>query len=460
MKGKGRIFLVDDDDLIVSMLSRALKNEGYEVRSESTDFRNIVDMVRAWSADVALLDIRLPGRSGIDILGEMKSRGVSAQVIMLTSDDNLETAVKCMKIGAADYLTKPFNIDEVKIVVNNIIEKGRLKSEVGYLRRFYLDQFEKNLIGESGAMRELRAKMDKIAHSRVSSILITGDSGTGKELVARCLHRTMSGDADAGYTPFIAVNCSALPETLLESELFGYEKGAFTDAKTEKKGIFELASGGAILLDEIGDMRLDLQSKLLRVLEERAVRRIGGREELPIDVAVIATTNKDIPAAVEKGEFRKDLFYRLNIFSLHIPPLRERSEDIPALAGYFLNHFASRYKNKAVQGFSPEVEKLLCAYSWPGNVRELKNVIERIVVLENTEVILPEHLPKEILRHTVSEGTQAEKKFVLPEGGISLDDLERDLIVQALEKAKDNKTLAAKLLNISRDSLRYQLKKF
>ncbi|HYA31948.1 MAG TPA: sigma 54-interacting transcriptional regulator, partial [Thermodesulfovibrionales bacterium] len=193
---------------------------------------------------------------------------------------------------------------------------------------------------------------------------------------------------------------------------------------------------------------------------ERAVRRIGGREEIPIDVAVIATTNKDIPAAVEKGEFRKDLFYRLNIFSLHIPPLKERSEDIPALSGYFLNNFASRYKNKAVQGFSPEAEKLLCAYSWPGNVRELKNVIERIVVLENTEVILPEHLPKEILKHTVTEGIQAEKKFVLPEGGISLDDLERDLIVQALKKAKDNKTLAAQLLNISRDSLRYQLKKF
>ncbi len=459
MKGKGKIFLVDDDDLIVSMLSRALKNEGYEVHSESSNFTNIVDVISSWSPDVALLDIRLPGTSGIDILGEMKSRHTSAQVIMLTSDDNLDTAVTCMKLGAADYLTKPFNIDEVKIVINNIVEKGRLKSEVNYLRRFYIEMFEKELIGESGVMRELREKMEKIARSRVTNILITGESGTGKELVARCLHRSMGGDADSGYAPFIAVNCSALPETLLESELFGYEKGAFTDAKTEKKGIFELASGGTILLDEIGDMKVDLQSKLLRVLEERAVRRVGGRDEIPVDVVVIATTNKDLPEAVEKGDFRKDLFYRLNIFSLVIPPLRERSEDIPPLSRYFLDHFASRYKNKAVQGFSPEAEKLLCAYSWPGNVRELKNVIERIVVLENAEVIQPEQLPREIFTQQVTGGTRTQSPFVLPEEGISLDELEKDLILQALAKAKHNKTLAAKLLNISYDSLRYQIKK-
>ncbi len=459
MKGRGKIFLVDDDDLIVSMLARALKNEGYEVRSETADFRNIVDVIESWSPDVALLDIRLPGTSGIDILGEMKGRGTNAQVIMLTSDDNLETAVRCMKMGAVDYLTKPFNIDEVKIVINNIIEKGRLKSEVSYLRQFYLDEFEKELIGESRTMKELKEKIEKIARSRVTSILITGESGTGKELVARCLHRMMNADADSGYAPFVAVNCSALPEALLESELFGHEKGAFTDAKTDKKGIFMLASGGTILLDEIGDMKLDLQSKLLRVLEERAVRRIGGREEIPIDVVAIATTNKDLHEAVERGEFRKDLFYRLNIFSLHIPSLRERSEDIPMLSKYFLGHFALRYRNKTVQGFSPEAERFLCAYQWPGNVRELKNVIERIVVLENAEMIMPEHLPREILTQTATQESQSGKRFLLPEEGISLDDLEKDLILQALEKARSNKTLAAKLLNISRDSLRYQIKK-
>ncbi len=459
MKGRGKIFLVDDDDLIVSMVSRTLKNEGYEVRSQTSDFRTVAEVIVAWSPDVVLLDIKLPETNGIEILEELKGRSITSQVIMLTSDDNLETAVKCMKLGAADYLTKPFNIDEVKIVINNIVEKGRLKSEVNYLRRFYRDMFDKELIGESVAMKGLKEKMEKIARSRVPSILITGESGTGKELVARCLHSLMNDEADSGYTPFIAVNCSALPETLLESELFGYEKGAFTDAKTEKKGIFMLASGGTIFLDEIGDMKLDLQSKLLRVLEERAVRRIGGREEIPIDVAVIATTNKDLSDAVEKGEFRKDLFYRLNIFSINIPPLRERKDDILPLSSFFLNQFAQRYKKRALQGFSAESEKLLCDYSWPGNVRELKNVIERIVVLESAEVIAPEHLPREILSQTLPLGSQAGKKFVLPEEGISLDELEKDLIVQALEKAKNNKTLAAKLLNISRDSLRYQLKK-
>lgn len=459
MKKRGKIFVADDDSLIVSMLSRALRNEGYEVRSESADFRNIVEVIETWSADVVLLDIRVPGTSGIEILGEMKSHGTSAQVIMLTSDDNLETAVRCMKLGAADYLTKPFNIDEVKIVINNIIEKGKLNSEVNYLRKAYAEVFDKEIIGTSGTLIELKAKIERIARSRVPSILVTGESGTGKELVARCLHRAMTGAAEAGYAPFIAVNCSALPETLLESELFGYEKGAFTDAKSDKKGIFELANGGTMLLDEIGEMKLDLQSKLLRVLEERTVRRIGGHGELPIDVTVIATTNSDLADAVEKGDFRKDLFYRLNTFSLNVPPLRERKEDIPLLSRHFLAHFAERYRNKTLQGISPEAESLLSAYSWPGNVRELKNVIERIVVLENAEMILPEHLPKEILRQPVTLGGQSGKRFILPDGGVSLDDLEKDLIQQALEKANNNKTLAAKLLDISRDSLRYQIKK-
>ncbi|MCL5024672.1 MAG: sigma-54 dependent transcriptional regulator [Nitrospirae bacterium] len=459
MKDKGKVFLVDDDPLIVSMLARALKTEGYSVRSQSTELRTVTDAVSSFSPDVVLLDIKLPEMNGIEILGNIRERGLNAQVIMLTSDDNLETAVKCMKLGAVDYLTKPFNIDEVKIVLANVLEKGRLKNEVGYLRKVYEEVFAGEFIGESPALAELKKKMEKIARSRVPSILIMGESGTGKELVARCLHRAMSRETDEGYAPFIAVNCSALPETLLESELFGYEKGAFTDAKTEKKGIFELSHRGTILLDEIGDMKLDLQSKLLRVLEERTVRRIGGRDEIPIDVAVIATTNRNIPEAVEKGEFRKDLFYRLDIFSLHIPPIRQRKEDVPLLAKYFLARFTAQYNNKILRGISPEAEKLLCAYEWPGNVRELKNVIERIVVLESTETIMPEQLPKEILHQQSALPSQAGKRFVLPEEGVSLDDLEKDLILQALERARQNKTLAAKLLNISYDSLRYQIKK-
>jgi DNA-binding NtrC family response regulator len=461
MKKKGKIFLVDDDALIVSMLSRVLKNEGYEVNSETVQFGGIAEKISSGSPHIVLLDINLPGANGIDILEVIKQRGVSSQVIMLTSDDTIETAVRCMKLGAADYLTKPFNIEEVKIVIARALEKGSLTREVSYLRKIWKEGFQKELIGGSRALVELKEKMEKMGRSHVPSILITGESGTGKELVARCLHRIMNEASGEESIPFVAVNCSALPDTLLESELFGYEKGAFTDAKAEKTGIFELADKGTILLDEIGDMKLDLQSKILRVLEERAVRRIGGREEQKIDVTVMATTNKDIPEAVEKSEFRRDLFYRLNVFSVHIPPLRDRREDIPLIAKYFLDLFTASYNNKAMKGISSDAEQYLCAYDWPGNVRELRNVIERIVVLESDEMIEPEHLPKEILHQQVPapDPAASQKRFVLPPEGISLDDLEKDLIMQALERARSNKTLAAKLLNISYDSLRYQIKK-
>jgi DNA-binding NtrC family response regulator len=457
---KGKVFLVDDDELIVSMLSRALRGEGYEVNSETITFTAVVDKIAAWLPDVVLLDLKLPSITGLEILEKVKTNQIDTQVVMLTSDDHVETAIKCMKLGAADYLTKPFNIDEVKIVVNNIVEKKSLKSEVSYLRRFYSEAFRKDIIGESPAMAELKQKAEKIALSNVSMVLITGESGTGKELVARYIHSIMYDESAKGFAPFIAINCTALPETLLESELFGYEKGAFTDAKAEKKGIFELAQGGTILLDEIGDMKPSLQGKLLRVLEERTIRRIGGQKEIPIEVTVIATTNRNLSEAVEKGEFRMDLFYRLNIFALSLPPLRERKEDIPLLAQYFLTHFTSQYKNKVIKGFSPEVGQVMLSYRWPGNVREMKNVIERIVVLETSELIMPEHLPREMLGQAIPSPSLTPTRFVLPEAGISLDELEKNLISQALERAKNNKTLAAKLLNITYDSLRYQIKKF
>lgn len=457
---KGKVFLVDDDELIVSMLSRALRGEGYEVNSETVTFTAVVDKIAAWLPDVVLLDLKLPSITGLDILEKIKTNQIDTQVVMLTSDDHVETAIKCMKLGAADYLTKPFNIDEVKIVINNIVEKKSLKSEVSYLRRFYSEAFRKDIIGESPAMRELKHKAEKVALSNVSTVLITGESGTGKELVARYIHSIMYDESKKGFAPFIAINCTALPETLLESELFGYEKGAFTDAKAEKKGIFELAQGGTILLDEVGDMKLSLQGKLLRVLEERTIRRIGGQKEIPIEVTVIATTNRNLSEAVEKGEFRMDLFYRLNIFALSLPPLRERKEDIPLLAQHFLTHFTSQYKNKVIKGFSPEVEQVMSSYRWPGNVREMKNVIERIVVLETSEMIMPEHLPREMSGQAIPSPSPTSTRFVLPEAGISLDELEKNLISQALERAKNNKTLAAKLLNITYDSLRYQIKKF
>ncbi len=460
MKNKAKIFVIDDDELITTSLSKLLKNEGYLVQVENEAFHQIAPLVESLTPDLVLLDIKLPGRNGIEILEELKARNIQTPVIMLTSDDSAETAVKCMKLGAVDYLTKPFNLDEVRIVINGIMEREQIKHEVKYLRKVYSEFFDKEIIAESPVFRELKVKMEKIARAHVPNILITGESGTGKELVARSIHRIMHEEGTNGQKPFIAVNCTALPEHLLESELFGYEKGAFTDAKTEKKGILELADGGTILLDEIGDMKTNLQSKLLRVLEDRTIRRIGGNKEISIDETVIATTNRNLEHAVEKGEFRVDLLYRLNIFSLHVPPLRERREDIPALTKYFLASFAESYRNKTIKGVAPEAQEMLDSYAWPGNVRELRNVIERIVVLENSEMIMPWHLPKEITSLNPEAKLISPHKFILPENGLSLEDLERDLIQQALEKAQHNRVLAAKLLNMSYDSLRYQIKKF
>jgi DNA-binding NtrC family response regulator len=458
MKSAGRVYLVDDDELILAMLSRTLEKEGYEIRTETGE-TEFIDKIAAWHPDVVLLDINLPGQNGMDTLKTLKNDAPNIEVIMLTADDTAETAVKAMKIGAWDYLTKPFNMDEVKIVIGNAIENIKLKKELEYLRKISSSFFENDFLGVSKAKRELKEKVERIAEAHVSSILITGESGVGKDVIARNIHRMMHGTAVSSSIPFIAVNCSALPDTLLESELFGYEKGAFTDARKSKKGLFEVAAGGTLLLDELGEMKLSLQSKLLRVLEERMVRRIGGQEEIPVDVTVIATTNKNLSAAVERGEFRMDLYYRLNAFSLDVPPLRERREDIPVLAGHFLTAFTKEY-NKSIAGFSTEAENLLIAYPWPGNVRELKNVIQGMVVLQNTKVIMSEHLPLELRGSAMPEEQRRQERFVLPAAGISLDAFEKDLIVQALERADHNKTRAAKLLSVSYDSFRYQLKKF
>jgi DNA-binding NtrC family response regulator len=288
MKSKGKVFLLDDEDLIVSVLSKALKREGYEVYAE-TETEDVIDKIKSWDPDVILLDIRMPDRNGMDILKELKGDGINAQVVMLTADDTADTAVKAMKFGAADYLTKPFNTDEVKIVIRNIIEKANLKQEVDYLRKAYSEVFEKEFVGKSKAIRKLEENIQKMAEAHVSNILITGESGTGKELIARHIHKLMFGTDNSWNAPFISVNCAAMPESLLESQLFGYEKGSFTDAKSDKKGLFELAKGGSLLMDEIGDMKLELQSKLLRVLEDRKVRRIGAKGEISVEVTVIST---------------------------------------------------------------------------------------------------------------------------------------------------------------------------
>ena len=459
MTSEEKIYVVDDDELIVATLTRTLKSSGYEVRSSTTP-DGIIGKIQSWSPDVVLLDIRLGNQNGIDVLRDIVKRELPVQVVMLTADDKAETAVKAMKIGAADYLTKPFNIEEVKIVIRNIIEKNRLQQEVAYLRKVQAETFEKEIIGESKTVQEIKAKIRKIAAASVSTLLITGESGTGKELFARYAHRLFHEHAKKGFAPFIKVNCAALPETLLESELFGYEKGSFTDAKSDKKGLFEQAQGGSILLDEIGDMKMNLQGKLLRVLEERMIRPVGGSEEIPIDVTVIATTNRNLAEAVEEGAFRADLFFRLSTFYLHVPPLRERKEDIPPIIRYFLTQFAGRYKQKASSCISPEVEKILTSFHWPGNIRELRNLLERLVVLEGAEEIRPEHLPGWLMGKSGVLSSPSALRISLPAQGVSLDDVEKDLILQALGRTNNNKSQAAKLLNISYDAFRYQVKKF
>jgi DNA-binding NtrC family response regulator len=458
MKDQQKIYVVDDDELIVSMLTRLLKGNGYEVRTANTA-DGIVGKIKSWSPAVVLLDIRILDQSGIDVLKEIVKQDLPTQVVMVTADDTAETAVKAMKLGAVDYLTKPFNVDEVKIVLQNIIERGKLKKEVAYLRKVQSEVFEKEIIGVSKVVQELKSKIARMAQASVSTVLITGESGTGKELFARYAHRMIHEASGNGFAPFIKVNCAALPETLLESELFGYEKGSFTDAKLDKKGLFEMAQGGSILLDEIGDMKHTLQGKLLRVLEERTVRPVGGSEEIPIDVTVIATTNRNLAEAVDKGTFRMDLFFRLSTFYLHIPPLRERQDDIPHITRHFLSQFTTRYQRGTMTTISSEAEKILNSYGWPGNIRELKNLLERLVVLEGAEEIVPEHLPNWLTSKAGITTHAPDGRVSLPAEGISLDDLEKDLIFQALERTNKNKSQAAKLLGLSYDAFRYQVKK-
>jgi DNA-binding NtrC family response regulator len=452
MKCKARIFLLDDDKLIVSMLARALSKEGYETRVHNSAI-NIVPLIAEWQPDLLLLDIHLDNEiNGIDVLQEIRDEKLDMPVIMLTADETAESAIRAMKLGAADYLTKPFNVEEVKLVISGILEKAKLKDEVEYRRKTEASRAQQEMVGESPAIKKILEQAKKLAEAGANTVLITGESGTGKEVLARYIHNMRYlKEPEADYIPFIPVNCTALPDNLIESELFGHVKYSFTDAKTDKKGMFELANGGTILLDEIGDMRIDLQSKLLRVLEERKVRRLGGKVDLPLDVTVIATTNRDLLAAVEAGEFREDLFFRLSTFHLEIPPLRERREDIPPLADHFVKLFAAKYAKKNLSGLAEEVEKDLLAYDWPGNVRELRNFLERSVVLENVESMRPKRPLKEQRKSSY---------LVLPETGLSLDEVEKDLVRQAMEMADNNQTKAAKLLGITYDTLRYQVKKY
>jgi DNA-binding NtrC family response regulator len=449
---KGKILVVDDEKLVRWSLQQKLIHQGFDVETAPSGEEG-VNLLREDNFDLVLLDLRLPGMDGVQVLREIKGMDKEVAVIMLTAETEIAKAVECIRLGAHNYLCKPFEFDEVNAAIEKAREELKLRREVIRLRRQQSRRYGlDNLVGQTQPMRTVRELIARIAESDATTVLIEGENGTGKELAARAIH---FGSSRANQ-PFMDINCSAVPENLFESELFGHERGAFTDAKSAKKGLLELADGGTLLLDEIGDMKPSLQAKLLRVLETRQFRRVGGTTDIPVDVRVIAATNKDLGLAVAQGHFRQDLYYRLKVISVRMPVLRDQREDIPLLAGYFLKQFAQEF-SKPVKELSPEAAAILQRYDWPGNVRELRNVIERLVILERDQVIAPAHLPGE-LRLQVKPGGKS--LVELPANGVRLADVERELVYQAMERAGDNQTRAAELLGIERDALRRRLAKY
>ncbi len=415
------------------------------------------------SPAAVLLDIDLPDGSGLDVLRQVKQERPEAIVIMITGNVQVESTISALRGGAYDFIGKPIGLEELRITIRNGIEANQLRREVEQVRKERAREFNfRQIIGESPAMKKMLGLAGKVAESDVSSVLLQGESGTGKDLVAKAIHYG-SHRADK---PFIAINCAALPATLIESELFGYEKGAFTDAKSRKEGLFEQAEGGTLLLDEIGELELALQAKLLRVLEEGAFRRVGGLKDIPLDVRVLAASNRDLKTESEAGRFRLDLYYRLSIIQIDIPPLRERGDDVLLLTKHYIEKIGSRLRlRKKITGVSSEVAEVFRGYSWPGNVRELRNVIERTLILEDNDTITTEYLPGSLLGPVRKDGgptTQSDwgsVQFALPTEGISLNEAELSFVQQAIDRSGGNQTRAAELLGISRDQLRYRLKK-
>jgi DNA-binding NtrC family response regulator len=450
---QGKILVVDDEHFITWSLKQYLEKEGYEVYSAGSG-EEALEICNAEVPDIVLLDVHLPGMSGLESLDMIKKANRDACVVIITAHGDIETAVSAMKLGAYDFVEKPFELDRISVLIRKARETLTLRREVNYLRQEQLDRYSfGNIIGQSREMREVVSLVRKVAESNANTILLQGESGTGKNLIARVIHY----NSPRASEHFVEVTCTAIPETLIESELFGYEKGAFTGATSSKKGLFELANGGTIYLDEIGDAKPSTQAKLLRVIEDMKFKRVGGLKDVSVDVRVIAATNKNLENAVKDGSFRADLYYRLRVIPIHIPSLRERKEDIVPLALYYVSQYNKKFK-KALKDISPEARDILSDYPWHGNARELKNVIERICILEDTDIIYPEHIPSEIV-DDVGAAKSPDSPLSLPSGGVSLKTVEKDLIAQALQAVNGNQTRAAKLLGISRDSLRYRMQK-
>jgi len=445
---KENILLIDDDDSLRKVIAHHLTSEGYRVISASGGKEGI-ELFKREEFDLVITDIKMPDIDGMEVLREIKLLRGDAVVIMITAYGTIEKAVEALKAGAFDYITKPFNRDELKIAIGKAFRVKRLEEENLRLKLELGEKFKfDRIIGLSSKMTDVLQVLKKISKTD-STILLSGESGTGKELIARAIHN----NSLRNEKPFVAVNCAAIPEDLLESELFGYQKGSFTGALVDKIGKFEHADGGTIFLDEIGDLKLELQAKLLRVLQEKRIDKIGGSDPIEVNNRVIAATNQNLRELIEKGMFREDLYYRLSVIPVRIPPLRERREDIPLLIEYFLKDFNADSNVR----FSPEAMKVMQNCYWRGNVRELRNVIERVLVLRKDEVIVPDDLPEE-----VRSKFQKTSDMILeiPENGVSLEEVEKELLLKALEKNNWNQTKTAKFLKITRATLIYRMEKY
>jgi DNA-binding NtrC family response regulator len=449
--GAERVLIVEDDASARVGLEQLVQSWGY-LADSAVDGEEALEKVTSFRPDVIVTDLVMPRLDGLGLLRALKAQGDDITMIILTAQGTVETAVEAMKDGAYDYLTKPVDIQRLRILLEKVVERQDTLREVKVLRRQLRERGAFGpMIGSSPGMRKIYTVIEAAAPTS-ASILISGESGTGKELVAQSVHQL---SPRAGF-PFIALNCAAIPETLLESEIFGHEKGAFTGAMERRQGCFELADRGTLFLDEIAEMLPVTQAKLLRVLQERKFRRLGGRQEQSVDVRVIAATNLEPKEAVKQGKLREDLYYRLNVFSIELPPLRDRKEDIPLLIQSFLNEFNAQH-DRSVAAVAPDAQRLLEDYSWPGNVRELRNVIERASILTSGEFIRRDHLPPEVAR---PEPTPGPSDAVALSPGITVDEAEQRLILMTLEHTRNNKTRAAEILGISLKTLHNKLKKF
>jgi DNA-binding NtrC family response regulator len=447
------ILIVDDEKSLLDLLSIVLKKDGYRVKTCLTPAR-VFELFDKEAFDLVICDIKLPEISGLEILKYVRENRPETPVIMITAYGSLKQAVEALKAGAIDYILKPFDVEELKIIIAQELEKRRLKEENILLKRNLQEKYSfENMIGKSKAMQEIYNLIEKTA-ANDSTVLISGESGTGKEMAARAIHLL----GRRGEHPFVSINCAALPENLLESELFGHTRGAFTGAVADKKGMFEVAQRGALFLDEVGEMAPWTQVKLLRALQERKIRRVGGTEEIPVDVRIIAATNQDLKKRIEEGKFREELYYRLNVIAFEMPALRKRTEDIPLLVSHFLQKYCQKM-GKKMKRVAPEVINYLEMYPWPGNVRELENIIERIVAIEDRETITAASLPREII-------TPPRKGFVQPliPPGFNLtnhvDEVTKGFIHEARMMAGGNLRRTAMLLGISYRSLRHLITKF